>query len=148
MIVFDLDGTLADLTHRLHFIDGTDGKKDWDNFHLACEYDEPIGEMVDVFNSMIHCFGYDVKIWTCRPEWTRVLTEDWLTRHTDFSSMKFGGLDLIMRPEGDKRKDVKVKRDFIEWHGEPYLVFEDRKGVVDMYRSLGIRVCHVDDGDY
>lgn len=32
--IFDLDGTVADLTHRLHFITGE--TKDWDGFHGAC----------------------------------------------------------------------------------------------------------------
>lgn len=46
-IVFDLDGTLADITHRLHFI--KDGNHDWDGFFAACVDDAPIPEMVALF---------------------------------------------------------------------------------------------------
>ncbi len=44
--VFDIDGTLADITHRLHFIQGE--KKDWDAFFAACIDDAPIGHMLDL----------------------------------------------------------------------------------------------------
>ncbi len=44
--VFDIDGTLADITHRLHFIQ--DEKKDWDSFFAACIDDAPIGHMLDL----------------------------------------------------------------------------------------------------
>lgn len=34
-VVFDLDGTLADIRHRVHFVRGT-SKPDWSSFFLAC----------------------------------------------------------------------------------------------------------------
>jgi len=34
-VIFDLDGTLCDITHRLHFIEGDN--KDWDGFYRGIE---------------------------------------------------------------------------------------------------------------
>ena len=41
LYIFDIDGTLADNTHRLHFIQGE--VKDWEGFHNAS------GEMTSLF---------------------------------------------------------------------------------------------------
>jgi len=37
LYVFDLDGTLADLKHRIHYIKGQ--VKDWDTFSQECDKD-------------------------------------------------------------------------------------------------------------
>jgi hypothetical protein len=39
-VVVDLDGTLADCTHRLHHIRG-ERAKNWDAFFAACHLDQP-----------------------------------------------------------------------------------------------------------
>ena len=39
-VVVDLDGTLADCTHRLHHIRGR-GRKNWDAFFAGCHIDKP-----------------------------------------------------------------------------------------------------------
>lgn len=63
-IVFDLDGTLADCRHRVHFVTGEE--KDWDSFYGACIYDEPIKAMVDLFRDLRGT--NHIEIWTGRPE--------------------------------------------------------------------------------
>lgn len=78
MIIFDLDGTLADCEHRRHFVtppndtkyiftdstpyengciltgeyrfkDGKKWKPDWKSFYEACDKDKPIQPVVDAF---------------------------------------------------------------------------------------------------
>jgi FMN phosphatase YigB (HAD superfamily) len=39
-IIFDIDGTLMDISHRKHFVDGD--KKDWQAFKNATIKDTPI----------------------------------------------------------------------------------------------------------
>lgn len=73
---------------------------------------------------------------------------DWLLRH----DLLKGELELFMRKEGDCRKDSIVKEELYRKHIEPYYnvmaVFDDRKQVVDMWRSLGITVFQVAEGNF
>jgi hypothetical protein len=39
-VVVDLDGTLADCTHRLHHVRGH-GRKNWEAFFAGCHLDMP-----------------------------------------------------------------------------------------------------------
>lgn len=45
-VIFDLDGTLCDITHRLHFIEGDN--KDWDGFYKACPADIPKPAIIEL----------------------------------------------------------------------------------------------------
>lgn len=47
-VVFDLDGTLSNIDHRLHYIQRPPSEKDWAAFFAACENDLPIGPMIRV----------------------------------------------------------------------------------------------------
>lgn len=44
-VIVDIDGTVADLSHRIHFIEGE--KKDWDSFYNNVEKDKPIQHVID-----------------------------------------------------------------------------------------------------
>lgn len=76
-IICDIDGTLADCTHRLHHIQKT--PRDWDAFFAATADDKPIMPIVvtvsclNLSHRLIYCSG--------RPEKTRQATVDWLRRH-------------------------------------------------------------------
>ena len=45
-VIFDLDGTLADIDHRLHFIQN--GNKQWDEFYAACPNDGPKPAIIEL----------------------------------------------------------------------------------------------------
>lgn len=53
LYIFDLDGTLADLTHRLHFLENKTDKRRWDKFHAACSKDKPKYNVIWLFNTLI-----------------------------------------------------------------------------------------------
>ena len=76
MIIFDLDGTLADGKHREHHI--KDGKSDWDAYFAACGQDEPIKPTLDIFKALTH--ARHVEVWTGRPERYRDTTLDGMVR--------------------------------------------------------------------
>ena len=144
-IIFDLDGTLADITHRLHMIDKSKGKPDWPAFFMACVDDKPIPEMVRLARCLAGC---TVDIWSGRSDIVRPQTEFWL----DVRGLGFvTGDHLRMRKEGDYRADHIVKEDWLyalpksQW---PDIVFDDRKQVVDMWRVHGIRCCQVAPGEF
>ena len=40
IIICDIDGTIANLQHRLHYIRNPEGTKDWDSFHVTCTDDK------------------------------------------------------------------------------------------------------------
>ena len=146
-IVFDLDGTLANISHRLHYV--KNGKKNWEAFFEAIPADQPISEIVELAIDLIQIDTKPVLFATGRPESTRSDTEEWL---------RYNGIDvdfetkLFMRQSGDRRPDAEVKSGILERMGDagfkPVLVFDDRQSVVDMWRREGIRVAQVAIGNF
>lgn len=150
--IVDIDGTIADLTHRLHFIQGD--KKDWDSFHAACMYDKPIKDVLDVVISLENLINCELKFVTGRPESSRKDTQKWLAKawELEYDSEEWEE-DLFMRKDGDFRPDYVIKKEIYdsfsdEMKGNIRGVFEDREQVVKMWRSLGLTCFQVKDGDY
>jgi hypothetical protein len=90
--VFDVDGVVADVRHRLHHLTG---RHRWDAFFDDADQDGLLAEGAD----LVARLGAEHEIvWlTGRPEWLRGVTEDWMARH---------GLpctELHMRGSGDYR---------------------------------------------
>ncbi len=144
--VFDLDGTLADHSHRVPLIvKGPDGGvKDWTAFTKACVDDKPILPMIRLFQAIDFYHSNRVEIWTGRSGEVRGETEQWLIKQGLWS-----GHLTFMRPEGDHRDDVVLKREYLErsaWR--PDVVFEDRRRVVDMWRAEGITCLQNVPGDF
>lgn len=144
VIIFDIDGTLANVEHRVHHLRGQ--KKDWGAFFAAADADRPHDEIA-YLNRMLAADPQNVVlIVTGRPERQRAATLEWLERH----GIQFD--KTFFRPTNDRREDSEVKESILEQivsdYGTPYLVFEDRARVVDMWRSHGIRCLQVDVGDF
>ena len=147
-VIFDLDGTLADLTHRLHFI--ATKPKNWPAFFAAAGKDsciEPIAMVARFFaitNRVVICSG--------RPDDNREATEAWLTRHVWGGNGFIRHKALYMRKAGDYRADDIVKSELLDQiladGFKPELVFEDRDRVVAMWRARGIRCCQVAEGAF
>ncbi|SRR5258708_5185935 len=139
--VFDIDGTLADITHRLPLIKRE--PKDWDAFFDACHLDTPIVPMVMLARDLAS--RVPVIFASGRAERCREKTKDWL-----FPFKLFGA--LYMRKDGDHRPDYQVKCEMLGhmradgW--EPIMVFEDRSQVVQMWRENGIPCAQVADGNF
>lgn len=141
--LFDIDGTIADLTHRLHHIEGD--KKDWPAFFDACEHDAPIPHILDL--AKILCEQAIVLLVSGRSDRVRNQTVDWLYRHglNNFTT-------LYMRQDGDHRPDHIVKAELLEQIRadgyEPIMAFDDRNQVVEMWRANGIPCAQVAPGDF
>ena len=152
--IVDIDGTIADLTHRLHFIQGD--KPDWDMFHATCGKDEPIGDVINIIKLLEDNNARTLFI-TGRPESSRHDTQKWLNIawYNDHENYIGRGWeeDLFMRKDGDFRPDYIIKKEIYdsfsdEMKGNIRGVFEDREQVVKMWRSLGLTCFQVKDGDY
>lgn len=143
--IFDIDGTIADLTHRLHFI--SNGQKDWDGFFAACDDDLPI-ETVITTARLLKKAGATILFVSGRSDVVRDKTFQWLK---DFE-VPFDA--LYMRKAGDHRQDNIVKAELLDeltktWDtGQVIGVFEDRNQVVEMYRERRFRVFQVAAGDF
>ncbi len=139
-VIFDLDGTLADIGHRTHFLNRD--KKDWRAFYAACDQDRPIHQVIRVLQSL-SVTGADVQIWTGRSGEVSDKTQKWLAENG------MGDIPIKMREEGDHRPDTVVKEEWLLQESRaPSLVFEDRASVVAMWRSHGIVCCQVDEGNF
>jgi hypothetical protein len=69
----DIDGTVADISHRLHFIQQK--PSDWRGFFKACPGDTPIKEVIEVIQSLTS-YGNNVIMVTGRSDEVRKDTED------------------------------------------------------------------------
>jgi hypothetical protein len=96
--VFDIDGVVADVRHRLHHIEG---RRAWGEFFEAAGDDgllEPGARLVaDLARE------HDIVWLTGRPEWLRRTTTKWLAQHG------LPGDELHLRPHRDYRPAALYK---------------------------------------
>lgn len=103
LAVFDVDGVLADVTHRLHHLRARPQR--WERFFQAADRDPLLVEGADRLHAALA--DHDVLYLTGRPERTRRLTERWLARH----DLPTG--PLVMRSDDDHRPARWMKREVL-----------------------------------
>jgi uncharacterized HAD superfamily protein len=139
-VIVDIDGTLANVTHRLHHIRGK--RKKWKKFFALMSEDELVQEVFDRVVEL--ATDHDIYVVTGRPDDYRDVTEQWLMLH---------GLpykSLYMRKAGDYRPDDLVKQEILDEHFDPQnveLVIEDRPRVIRMWKRNGLNVLDVGTGE-
>ena len=142
-IVVDIDGTMANVNHRLHHIHKEN--KDWNSFHSESENDK-INLWCKELVSAMHLLNYKILFLTGRDDQYFDITKAWLGKH----QIPFD--DIFMRKNGDFRHDTIIKRElyesFIKDTHDVLFVIEDRASVVDMWRQLGITCLQCDVGDF
>lgn len=148
VIVFDIDGTLADGEHRMHLIRG-EGKKDWNTFFDKAMEDPPHHEIQWLNHIMAERDDVEIVVLTARPEKRRDITEQWLAEHN------IEHTELILKPNREEQDRVpdhafkeRILDEMIAQGRKPYMVFEDRQNVVDMWRKRGIKCLQVQPGDF
>jgi len=138
-VIFDLDGTLANMEHRVHLVKD----KNWTEFYKLCVYDKPIIQTIRLTQALSK-FNV-VEIWTGRSSVVRDETLEWLELYNVYYEA------LLMREEGDRRRDDIIKEEWflkLPKEDKPLLVFEDRKRVAEMWRRNGVMCCQVAEGDF
>ena len=151
IVICDLDGTLCDIKHRLHFVNGE--KKDWKSF-----FQHMMGDKlrIDVFEKLHEALTGMSPIQTsrlifvsARPESYRGMTLEWLTKSLSGTGLLERCEALIMREDGDSRPDTQVKSDIYDKYLKQLRiikVFDDRPSVIRMWREKGLEVEDVGDG--
>ena len=137
LAVVDIDGVVADVRHRLHFIEGK--PRQWDRFFAAADRDPPLHEGVALVKEL--ATDHDVVWLTGRPERTRRATRTWLAVQ---------GLPtepLIMRPNRDFRPARVTKRDelrTLQAHRTIAVVVDDDPQVLELLAADGFPTRHAD----
>jgi acid phosphatase class B len=143
VIVVDLDGTLANLDHRISWISLK--PKNWKAFNAAI-IDDALYEDIKWLVDTLRVSGNKIIICTGRSSDTHGVTTEWLKNH----NIEYN--DIFMRRSGDHRPDYVVKVELLneirEKHGEPYIWLDDRDQVVNSLRENGVRVLQVKEGNY
>ena len=145
-IIFDIDGTLANCEHRVHYV--RTSPKNWPAFNRAMKKDTANEDIVWILKTF-QSAGCTILIASGRSEDDRHVTEAWLR---DVAGVDGLYARLYMRPSGDFRSDDIVKSEILDKMRQdgfnPSMVVDDRQQVVDMFRSRGLRVLQVAPGDF
>ena len=133
IVVFDIDGTLADVSARLHHI--RTKPRNWKAFFAAMSEDKAVHAIMRLCN-LVYDAGVQVVLCSGRPEEYRAKTTDWLARE----GVRYD--ELRLRRNGDRRSDTVAKREMLDDLDRTRILFvvEDRASVVEMWRQLGL-VC-------
>jgi hypothetical protein len=133
-VLVDIDGTVALMG----------GRSPYDMSRVG--EDQPNPAVITAVRAM-HAFGHHIVFCSGRTDDGRAKTEHWLAEH-----VRVPYEALFMRATGDVRKDSIVKAEIFEseirhrWSVTG--VFDDRAQVVRMWRSLGLTVFQVADGNF
>jgi predicted secreted acid phosphatase len=142
-VVFDLDGTICDVSERRKFL--TQGKKNWAAWNNNVHMDTPNVPVVAVLRAFMP--QYKIIFVSGRGEDVRQPTMQWLNTH--IPELHVGSHNLFMRKARDYRDDAIVKSeiaDEIEKEHEIFCVFDDRQRVVNMWIQRGVFVFDVAQG--
>lgn len=141
-VICDLDGTLCNIDHRLHYVKGE--RKDWKGFYSGIA-DDTVNEKVLEEIKTLSAEGHHIVFVSGRPEDYKQVTLDWLKKHgINFFTT------LIMRKSGDSRPDDEVKREILSAYFKDkksiIKVIDDRPRVIRMWREEGLEVMDVGHG--
>jgi len=165
-IIFDLDGTLANIDARRTLAKASlkSGKMDWDVFFAAdnIKLDKPnvpVIKMAQLFKAD----GFKIVIFSGRNDRSFDATTQWLNDNDVLFDL------LVMRPDKFKDKswpiadgnpatadmrfmpDDILKKKMLDTFvdiNDVFLVVDDRQKVVDMWRDLGLNTFQVAPGDF
>jgi len=137
LVVFDIDGVLADVRHRLHYL--ATRPKNWEAFFAAAKNDQVL-EVGAEFAKRAAA-THEIVYLTGRPERLRAATQSWL----DEQQLPAGR--LVMRPVGDRRPSAVVKLHELRRlrrESTVEMLVDDDPSVIDAARAAGFTVQHAD----
>lgn len=135
--VLDLDNCISNDEWRIQHIrrEMMSSFLKFNNYHMLSAFDS-LGNL-----DLLETHGPEptqLVIITARPDAYELITLEWLRRKNINASM------LFMRPYGDNRSSVLLKKDAIQSIIDKYGIesiegcYDDRPDIIEMYRSLGL----------
>ena len=147
IVIFDLDGTIADISVRRHLATKDDGRMNWTIFQdpKNIDLDVPNQKVVDMLDMIDSTDKYQIWILSGRSDVTKDVTISWLKKHgIRYDHLIMRDQDNLYMPDNDLKQmwldDIGV--DYVD------MVFDDRQQVVDMWRANGLTCFQVADGDF
>jgi hypothetical protein len=137
LAIIDIDGVIADVRHRLHHLDRR--PKNWKAFFAEATVDPVHPEGAAVVATL--AADNEIVFVTGRPEHLRDDTVAWLDRNG------FGGHQLLMRAEGDRRPAATVKAEIVHdlaAQSPIAVVVDDDPVVLETMRASGHNVFAAD----
>jgi len=169
-IVFDVDGTLMNIEHRVKYARRTiphpdvpiylheikpsayripNPDYDYDKFESEIVNDTPNIEIFVIAHALKEQ-GHTIIIASGRKIKQAGVTLKMLDEYYVWGDSFWD--TYYFRKDDDNRKDSIVKyemyKQMLKDRYDPKLVFDDRQQVVDMWRDKGIRVCQVAEGNF
>lgn len=137
LAVFDIDGVVADVRHRLHHVE--QAPKNWKAFFAAAVNDPPLAAGFTLLRGTAeHC---DVMFLTGRPAFCRADTLGWLRTHEVHDPW------LTMRPAGNRRPARETKVALLTEIARTrriHVVVDDDELVIDAMTQAGFPTLHAD----
>lgn len=161
IVIFDLDGTLADDRHRSYHLHpqhsadcrapnyGSDGicecgsKRDWTSYFAGASDDTPKSAVIQICRDLAR--WNKIYILSGRSDTTKDVTAAWLRKH------EIPYNRLMLRGAEDRTDDHILK---LKWVEELKIghrviaIFEDRQRVVDAWRAAGYTCFQVAPGNF
>jgi len=164
IVIFDLDGTLANIDKRREISTKPNGKLDWEIFFNAgnIQLDTPNAPVVKCAQ-MFKQNGFKIIIFSGRNDRSFHTTDSWLKQHNVPFDL------LVMRPDKFQENswpvangnpatqamrfmpDEILKKAMLDTFvnkDNVFCVFDDRKKVVDMWRELGLTCFEVEEAHF
>jgi hypothetical protein len=141
LVIFDIDGTLADISQRVHHVRSK--PKNWHAFNAGMAKDKAIHSMIRLCN-ILYAAGLHIILCSGRNERNRPETVEWLKKE----GVNYH--ELLLRKDNDKRQDAVVKREILRKLDKSRILFivEDRSQVVEMWRSEGLTCLQCAPGEF
>ena len=132
--IFDMDGTLTDVSGIRHYVENGQGEKNFTAFHKASLFCPPHEWVLKLLLQL----DERAVIVTGRDERFRDVTQDWLYKHKTYGRT----VGLFMRAWGDLRKDYEIKREILVQkilpYYEPIFAVDDNPNVLALWREFDI----------
>ncbi len=137
VVIFDVDGTLMDETHRKKYRDN----KEWEKYFSLCDLDNPIQPIIDLTKEY-RAKGYEIWVMTGRSNSVKDKTVDSLKKAgVEFDHIKMRGEnvfipDYILKPAW-VAKYIGIER--VE------SIYDDRDIVIEGFKKKGLKAINVND---